>query len=158
MKQILLFLLLLFLALAIDLKPFDPQHLQDDTIQIYVQGAIVQEGIVKLARYATVEDALKQVTLTDQADRSTLNPMQILHDRDVLYIPEKKAENQEPRLSVNTADAEQLASLPGIGPAIAERIVCYRDENGLFQTLGDLMNVKGIGERLFEKLKDRICL
>ena len=115
MKQILLFLLLLFLALAIDLKPFDPQYLQGDT-------------------------------------------MQILHDRDVLYIPEKKAENQEPRLSVNTADAEQLASLPGIGPAIAERIVCYRDENGLFQTLDDLMNVKGIGERLFENLKDRICL
>ena len=158
MKQLLLFALLLFLTLAVDLKPFDLQALQTDTIHVYVQGEVEQEGVLELSRYATVEEALAHMVLNDQADCSMLNPLQILHDRDVIYIPRKKAETEERRLSINTASTEQLSTLPGIGPAMAERIISFRTENGLFQTLEDLQKVKGIGPRLFEKLKDRICL
>lgn len=158
MKQLLLFALLLFLTLAVDLKPFDLQALQTDTIHVYVQGEVEQEGVLELSRYATVEEALAHMVLNDQADCSMLNPLQILHDRDVIYIPRKKAETEERRISINTASTEQLSTLPGIGPAMAERIISFRTENGLFQTLEDLQKVKGIGPRLFEKLKDRICL
>lgn len=158
MKQLLLFALLLFLTLAIDLKPFDLQALQTDIIHVYVQGEVEQEGVLELSRYATVEEALAHMVLNDQADCSMLNPLQILHDRDVIYIPRKKAETEERRISINTASTEQLSTLPGIGPAMAERIISFRTENGLFQTLEDLQKVKGIGPRLFEKLKDRICL
>ena len=158
MKQLLLFALLLFLTLAVDLKPFDLQALQTDIIHVYVQGEVEQEGVLELSRYATVEEALAHMVLNDQADCSMLNPLQILHDRDVIYIPRKKAETEEGRISINTASTEQLSTLPGIGPAMAERIISFRTENGLFQTLEDLQKVKGIGPRLFEKLKDRICL
>ena len=158
MKQLLLFALLLFLTLAVDLKPFDLQALQTDIIHVYVQGEVEQEGVLELSRYATVEEALAHMVLNDQADCSMLNPLQILHDRDVIYIPSKKAETEERRISINTASTEQLSTLPGIGPAMAERIISFRTENGLFQTLEDLQKVKGIGPRLFEKLKDRICL
>ena len=158
MKQLLLFALLLLLTLAIDLKPFDLQALQTDIIHVYVQGEVEQEGVLELSRYATVEEALAHMVLNDQADCSMLNPLQILHDRDVIYIPRKKAETEERRISINTASTEQLSTLPGIGPAMAERIISFRTENGLFQTLEDLQKVKGIGPRLFEKLKDRICL
>ena len=158
MKQLLLFALLLFLTLAVDLKPFDLQALQTDIIHVYVQGEVEQEGVLELSRYATVEEALAHMVLNDQADCSMLNPLQILHDRDVIYIPRKKAETEERRISLNTASTEQLSTLPGIGPAMAERIISFRTENGLFQTLEDLQKVKGIGPRLFEKLKDRICL
>lgn len=158
MKQLLLFALLLFLTLAVDLKPFDLQALQTDIIHVYVQGEVEQEGVLELSRYATVEEALAHMVLNDQADCSMLNPLQILHDRDVIYIPRKKAETEERRISINTASTEQLSTLPGIGPAMAERIISFRTENGLFQTLEDLQKVKGIGPRLFEKLKDRICL
>ncbi len=158
MKQLLLFALLLFLTLAVDLKPFDLQALQTDIIHVYVQGEVEQEGVLELSRYATVEEALAHMVLNDQADCSMLNPLQILHDRDVIYIPRKKAETEERRISINIASTEQLSTLPGIGPAMAERIISFRTENGLFQTLEDLQKVKGIGPRLFEKLKDRICL
>lgn len=158
MKQLLLFCMLLVLALAIDLKPFDLQALQTDTIQVYVQGEVKQEGVLKLARYATVEEALAHTDLTEQADCSVLNPLQILHDRDVLYIPRQKTEAEESRISINAASAEQLSALPGIGPNIAARIVHDRNENGLFQTLDELMRVKGIGPHVFARLKDRICL
>jgi competence protein ComEA len=59
-------------------------------------------------------------------------------------------------VNINTASAEQLAALPRIGPAIAQRIVAYREKNGPFKRPADLMNVKGIGESTFLQLKDLI--
>ena len=61
-------------------------------------------------------------------------------------------------ISINTADVEALTLLPGIGRVKAERIVEYRKENGKFKHASDLINVKGIGVKIFEKLKDQISL
>ena len=61
-------------------------------------------------------------------------------------------------VNINTATAEQLASLPGIGPKTAERIVEYRQKHGSFKKIEELMNVKGIGEKSFLKLKPRITV
>ncbi len=59
-------------------------------------------------------------------------------------------------VNINTADAQQLEALPRIGPAIAQRIIAYREKNGAFKRPADLMNVKGIGESTFLQLKDLI--
>ena len=67
-------------------------------------------------------------------------------------IPERTLVN------VNTASAEELEALTGIGPALAEAIVSYRDEHGAFKTPEDLMNVKGIGEGKLEALRGEITL
>ena len=63
-----------------------------------------------------------------------------------------------PRIDLNTATLSQLASLPGIGPVIAERIVELREKSGPFKRIEDLMNIRGIGEKKFLKLKERITL
>ena len=60
-------------------------------------------------------------------------------------------------MSLSSATLEELTKLPGVGPAIAQRILEYRDTEG-FASLEDLMNVKGIGEKTFEKLSPYICL
>ena len=60
-------------------------------------------------------------------------------------------------ISLNSATSEELQTLPGIGPSIAQRIIDYRQEN-TFQTLEQIKDVKGIGEALFNKIKDKICL
>jgi len=60
------------------------------------------------------------------------------------------------QVNINTASVEELASLPRIGPAIAQRIIAYRDANGPFQKPTELMNVKGVGEKMFLELKDLI--
>ncbi|MBI4456579.1 MAG: helix-hairpin-helix domain-containing protein [Acidobacteria bacterium] len=62
------------------------------------------------------------------------------------------------KISINTAGADQLAILPGVGPATAQRIVEFRAKNGPFKRLEDLMGVKGMGEKKFLKLKDQISL
>jgi len=62
------------------------------------------------------------------------------------------------KVNVNTATAEQLALLPGIGPALAGRIVAHRAENGPFQTIDELVAVRGIGERSLERLRPYVTL
>lgn len=61
-------------------------------------------------------------------------------------------------IDVNTADAEKLTELPGIGEALARRIVEYRKEHGPFKSIDDLLNVRGIGERMLDKLRDRVSV
>ena len=61
-------------------------------------------------------------------------------------------------VNINTATEEELTELPRVGPVIAKRIVEFRAEHGNFETLEELMNVKGIGEKTFERLKPLIQL
>ena len=63
-----------------------------------------------------------------------------------------------PRIDLNEATLSQLNSLPGIGPVIAERILELRQKSGPFKRIEDLMNIRGIGEKKFLKLKDLITL
>ncbi|MCM1371262.1 MAG: helix-hairpin-helix domain-containing protein [Clostridium sp.] len=62
------------------------------------------------------------------------------------------------KISINTATLDQLTSLPSIGSAKAENIIEYRNSNGIFKTIEDIKNVSGIGESLFEKIKDYITI
>ena len=61
-------------------------------------------------------------------------------------------------VNLNTATAAQLEEVPGIGPATAKRIIEYREKNGSFKKIEELMNVKGIGEKSFLKLKNRVTV
>ncbi len=62
------------------------------------------------------------------------------------------------RVNINSANESELTTLPGIGPSKAQAIISYRDENGRFQTVEDLKNVSGIGDKTFEKLKEFITV
>lgn len=61
-------------------------------------------------------------------------------------------------MNINTASAEELALLPGIGEVLAGRIVAYREEHGAFVSIEELMDVKGIGEKRFEAIRDKITV
>jgi competence protein ComEA len=155
MKQMLLFVCMIVLAIGIDFRHADFKALQKDTITVTVQGEVEQPGSVEVPLYATIDDVLRKVQPQEDADLSSLNLQTVLKDHDVVTVPRKE---EIRKISINTATAEELAELPGIGPSTAERITAYREENGLFQTIEDLMRVKGIGQNKFDRLKDRIQL
>ena len=64
----------------------------------------------------------------------------------------------ESRININTATVEELTMLPGIGPSYAQRIVEHREKNGPFKKVEDLLNVRGIGEKTFEKIRERLTV
>lgn len=61
-------------------------------------------------------------------------------------------------VNLNQASLEELESIKGVGPALAERIIAYRNENGKFKTAEDLMNVKGIGQAKFGRIKEQVMV
>lgn len=157
MKQILILFLLLAAVFTIDLSPLSLDEISQEEIRVTVSGAVEHEGTLTLQRYATVQDALDMAVPDESADLSALNPLMILNDQDVLVIPEIQ-ENSVMTVSINTGTLEQLDSLPGVGPSTAQSIIDYRNANGLFQSVEEIMNVKGIGEAKFEKMKEYITL
>jgi len=67
-------------------------------------------------------------------------------------------EEKTAKINLNTAGVEELTSLPGIGPSYAKRIVEYREKNGPFKRVEDILNVQGIGEKTLEKIRDRLTV
>ena len=73
-----------------------------------------------------------------------------------LALPAAALAQEEQKVDINTASQKELETLPGIGPALASRIIEHREKNGPFQRVEELMNVPGIAEKKFELLKNRI--
>jgi competence protein ComEA len=95
--------------------------------------------------------------LKDNADASTYNLSAILKNNGAYYIGLMNNDKTE-KVSINKANLALLDTLPGIGSVLAKRIVSYRSSNGEFSSLEDIKNVDGIGDALFNQIKDLICL
>ena len=143
-------------------------------ITIYVTGAVNKPGLVKVAEGARAADAINACGgLLPIADSEKINLAQNLKDGQQLKVPEKERSNSNvdksktdmsknggsgEMVNINTADEKALDTLPGIGPAMAKRIIEYRETEGLFQSIEDIKKIRGIGDAKFEKLKDKICI
>ncbi len=132
---------------------------EDEFIIIDISGAVESPGVFELEAKARVEDAIKAAGgLKEEADISKINRAEQVKDGQKIYIYSKGEEvtsstDKYKLVNINSATSEELRTVNGIGPAMAERIIIYRGENGNFENLEDLKNVEGIGEKTFEKLK-----
>lgn len=160
MKKLALAMALSFFFLSSWFSRYTPIELdmsKPDSIEVEIKGAVQNPGVYELPWNSDLETLVLQAGgFTDTADENAVNLSTIIKDRQVVTIREQSDEATQ-MVSLNTASAEELSTLSGIGPAMAARIIEYREENG-FSALEDLMNVKGIGEKTFEKLRDHICL
>lgn len=136
-------------------------------ITVHITGAINNPGVIILEEGARIVDALEAAGgETEEADVNRLNLAYVLEDGEKLYIPSKNEEEQEyitqgkdnmpegqSKININSAQIEELITLPGVGEATANKIIEYRKENGKFQKIEDLKNVPGIGDSKFENIK-----
>ncbi len=129
--------------------------LKSNTISVEVKGEVKNPGVYTLQTGSSIDDLLAIAQLNDESDISSINLSSLLANHDVIVIP-KKVETI--RISINTADKEQLVQIPSVGPSTADKIIEYREQNGPFQSIEELTNVKGIGEKKLEKMRDYICL
>ena len=141
------------LYLSIDLK--SPEYKDNDTIQIEIKGAVNNPGIYQIDKGSTFNDVLEIITLNDNHDLSSISLNTTLYNNQLIVIPEKK---DKELISINSASIEELSTLPGIGPSLAQRIVYYRENYGSFLCIEDIKNVSGIGDAKFNKIKQYITL
>ena len=153
-----------------DTPPLKPPPPPVKKISVYVSGQVENISVVELednGNLHLVDAVNKAGGLTDLADADAVNLAEKLTDGQHIHIPTKEILLQEKNFSgtssgdlvnINTADVEQLATLKGIGPAMAQRIIDYREQNGKFKTLDELKNVRGIGQKKFDALKDKITI
>ena len=135
----------------------EPAKAEPQMIYVYVCGAVRDPGVVEVPEGSRAEEALRLVG--GMAETVT--------DGQKLYFPTlEEAETLEAEVkataeglvNINTASAEELCALPGIGASRAADIVRYREQNGAFQTKEDIMKVSGIKQNAYDKLCDKITV
>lgn len=166
-------------------QSMNEQENLEGKIVVHITGEVKNKGILILPEGARIADAIEKAGgETAEADLDEVNLAYILQDGQKIYIPSKKdKENQEnkvyitresgnnviiengeenkkmnEKININTASQAELEELPGIGEAIASRIIEYREENGKFNKIEDLLNVKGIGDAKFTEIKEYVIV
>ena len=144
----------------------------DSKVRIDMSGEVLKPGVYSLEAGARVEDGLLAAGgLGKEADRDwvekNINKAKILMDGEKIYIPKvgevavgvaKVLGTDDGLISLNSGDLAELDKLEGIGPALAGRIIAYREANGGFRDINELKLVSGIGDKLFERIKDKVGL
>ena len=139
-------------------------------VVVYVSGQVKTPAVVTLEDNGNLRliDAVNAVGgLTELADSESINLAENLIDGQHVHIPTKEiffrelsapSNNSSNLININTADAKELEKIKGIGPALAERIIDYRTNNGAFKSIDEIKKVRGIGEKTFDKMKDQITV
>ena len=138
-------------------------------ICVHVCGSVATPGVYYLNEGARVHEAVEMAGgLTENAASEYINLAGIITDGEQIYIPDKgeiEAGTYESKsiqstddglVNINTASEEELMTLPGVGQTKAKAIIEYRDSSGGFAAKEDIMNVSGIAESSYEKIKDYI--
>lgn len=144
---------------------------------VHVAGAVQKPGLYRLPSGSRIDDAIRAAGgVTSEGNLDALNLAAQVRDGDKVLVPGQAAAappggapgagavsgagppGASGMVNLNTATAAELDALPGIGPAIAARIIAYRDQHGGFRTVKDLMKVPGIGPAKFEQLQTLVTV
>lgn len=147
-------------------------------LYVHVSGAVTEEGLYLLPAGARVVDAIAAAGgFAEDATQAGINLARPLSDGEQLHVPTVKEVEQAAKtaedaggeggessadagglVNLNTADAAALDTLPRVGPAIAQRILDWRDANGRFTSVEDLLAVPGIGDKMLESLRGLVTV
>ncbi len=153
-----------------------PQEEREPALIIHICGAVERPGVYELPGGSRIYQAIEEAGgFTDEADRDYLNQAKGLEDGIRLYVPTREEtsqdgwtgeeaavgtgqENRSGLVNINTADEKELCTLAGIGSSKAKSIIAYREANGRYEKIEDVMKVEGIKQGLFAKIRDSITV
>lgn len=163
--------------------PTPKKDKKDSTTEnaVYVSGAVKHPGLYRYYGNKRVDDAITAVGgFCKNASTESINLAQFLQDGEqIVVMTKKQAKKQKSpkeapamvndsksrqdsqdasKVNINTASAEELMQLPGIGEAKAKMILEYRTQNGAFQKVEDIMKISGIKEGVYNKIKENITV
>ncbi|NLW44381.1 MAG: ComEA family DNA-binding protein [Syntrophomonadaceae bacterium] len=153
-----------------EVQNYNPQDKDEPgRIYVYVVGEVLNPGVLELEEGARAFQAVERAKPGEDADLSAINLAAPLRDGEKIVVPRAgeqtgatssgSAFNGNGLLDLNTATVEELdQKLPGIGPALAQRIVNYRERSGGFRAVEELLEVSGIGEKKYAEIKDLVCV
>ncbi len=156
-------------AAAADTAETEPA--EPETIWVYVCGAVRVPGVYELPADGRVYQALEAAGgALEEAELRSLNQAAVLTDGEQITVytaeeieqsggipvPGAEAQAGRGKINLNTAGQEELMTLAGIGQARARAIIAYREEHGPFTAIEEVMNIEGIKEKAFGKIKDEI--
>ena len=143
-------------------------------VVVHVGGAVVSPGVYELAEGSRVSDAVEAAGgAAEGAAFDALNLARILNDGEQIIVPTLEQQQEQlqaattggtassvagGKVNINTASAEQLDTLPGVGESTAQKIIADRDANGPFSSPEDLKRVSGIGDKKYEEIADLITV
>ncbi len=169
-------------------SPDSQEKAKSRTVTVYITGAVKKPGVYTFPEGSRVTEAVYKAGPAKDAELSYLNLAEIMTDQQPILVPRQGEEIpdgsglsgsgltgrglsgsspglagagkgfQAGKINLNTANAAALDRLPGIGPALAQRIIEYRKEHGKFKNISELLQVSGIGQKKFDELKDRITI
>ena len=140
-------------------------------ICVHITGYVVNPGVYHIAEGARIYEVVQLAGgFLPEADEGYLNlasvvidgqKLQVLSKEEAVtakpFIGQTESETGAKLININAASKEELMQLPGIGESRALSIIAYREKNGAFNDIKDIMNISGIKEAAFEKIKDYIC-
>jgi competence protein ComEA len=141
------------------------------TVLVQVAGEVVHPGVYQVAAGARVQDAVARAGgLTSRADQAGINLVAKVADGQQVIVPRRGAAAGAQagaggagpgaggaKVSLGSATVQQLDSIDGIGPTLAQRIVAYRQQHGGFSSVDELRQVDGIGEKRFQSLRAAVA-
>lgn len=139
-------------------------------IFVEIKGEVLKPDVYELQEGSIVKDLIEEAGgLTEEADISNINRAKKLQNHELIVIHNINDKDTAPVLNeiviesnglinINLADINELQKITGIGQVKAESIIEYREKNGEFKSIDEVKNVDGIGEKTFEKIKEKITL
>lgn len=150
--------------------------LKDKKIAVDIKGEVKKPGVYYINDGSIILDLINEAGgTTNKANLDTINRAEKLKENECIVIPSvddinkdvgvstnsltnSSSKKEDGKVNINTADADELNKLNGVGPSKANAIIKYREENGSFKSIEDIKNVSGFGEATFEKIKDSISI
>lgn len=159
---------------SVNMNTQDGNKLEDKTIVVEIKGQVKKPDVYTVNENSIINDLIDLAGgITENADLKNINRAKKLQDHEMIYIADKNDNNinynqssdsiitlveNETLVNINTATEDKLKTLTGIGESKAKSIIEYREQNGGFKNIEEIKNVTGIGEKMFDKIKESITV